>query len=125
MAFREFTDSKGVVWRAWDVSTEVLHPVPRGEDFMGDLRDGVISPDVARDVYRVVFDEELGTVDVAATDEQRSAARQERLSRGKPFAAFVEEWSQLRPSEDKLTYYGSWPEPNVETYTKPFWGLFE
>jgi N-methylhydantoinase B/oxoprolinase/acetone carboxylase alpha subunit len=102
---------------------DVLERSP--ESVMDDLRDGVISPDVARDVYRVVFDEELGTVDVAATDEERRAARQERLSRGKPFAAFVEEWSQLRPSEDKLTYYGSWPEPNVESYTKPFWGLFE
>jgi hypothetical protein len=40
MAFREFTDSKGVVWRAWDVSTEQLHPVTRGEDYMGNLSDG-------------------------------------------------------------------------------------
>ena len=40
MAFREFTDSKGIVWRVWDVTTEVLHPVTRGEDYMGDLRDG-------------------------------------------------------------------------------------
>jgi hypothetical protein len=40
MAFREFTDSKGVVWRAWDVTTEQLHPVTRGEDYMGNLSDG-------------------------------------------------------------------------------------
>ena len=40
MAFREFTDSRGVVWRAWDVTTEQLHPVTRGEDFMGNLSDG-------------------------------------------------------------------------------------
>lgn len=40
MAFREFTDSQGVVWRAWDVTTADLHPVTRGEDFMGDLQDG-------------------------------------------------------------------------------------
>jgi len=40
MAFREFTDSKGIIWRVWDVTSEVLHPVTRGEDYMGDLRDG-------------------------------------------------------------------------------------
>src|SRR5688572_14320115 len=40
MAFREFTDSRGVVWRAWDVTTEQLHPATRGEDFMGNLQDG-------------------------------------------------------------------------------------
>ena len=40
MAFREFTDSNGVVWRAWDVTPADLHPVTRGEDFMGDLQDG-------------------------------------------------------------------------------------
>jgi N-methylhydantoinase B/oxoprolinase/acetone carboxylase alpha subunit len=102
---------------------DVLERAP--ESVMDDLRDQIISADVARDVYRVVFDEELLTVDVAATDAERQAARQDRLSRGKPFDAFVEEWSQLRPSEDKLTYYGSWPEPNVDSYTKPFWGQFE
>jgi N-methylhydantoinase B/oxoprolinase/acetone carboxylase alpha subunit len=102
---------------------DVLERAP--ESVMDDLRDQIISADVARDVYRVVFDEELLTVDVAATDAERRAARQDRLSRGKPFEAFVEEWSQLRPSEDKLTYYGSWPEPNVDSYTKPFWGQFE
>src|SRR4051812_28636380 len=40
MAFREFTDSRGVTWRAWDVTTEQLHPATRGEDFMGNLSDG-------------------------------------------------------------------------------------
>ena len=40
MGFREFTDSRGVIWRAWDVSIEQLHPVTRGEDYMGNLSDG-------------------------------------------------------------------------------------
>ena len=40
MAFREFTDSRGVVWRVWDVTTEQLHPATRGEDYMGYLSDG-------------------------------------------------------------------------------------
>ena len=40
MAFREFTDSEGVVWRAWDVTTEQLHPITRSEDFLRDMQDG-------------------------------------------------------------------------------------
>jgi hypothetical protein len=40
MAVREFTDSKGVVWRAWDVTTDQMHPVTKNEDFMGELADG-------------------------------------------------------------------------------------
>ena len=40
MAFREFTDSTGVVWRVWDVTTEQLHPLTRGEDYMGYLSEG-------------------------------------------------------------------------------------
>lgn len=40
MAFREFTDSTGVVWQVWDVTVDQLHPVTRGEDFMADMQDG-------------------------------------------------------------------------------------
>lgn len=40
MAFREFTDSEGVIWRAWDVTSEQLHPITRTEDFLKDMQDG-------------------------------------------------------------------------------------
>jgi hypothetical protein len=40
MAVREFTDSKNVVWRVWDVTTAQMHPVTKNEDFMGELADG-------------------------------------------------------------------------------------
>jgi hypothetical protein len=34
MASREFTDSKGTVWRVWDVTPTHLHPVTRAEEYM-------------------------------------------------------------------------------------------
>lgn len=34
MASREFTDSKGVVWRVWDVTPAHLHPATRAEEYM-------------------------------------------------------------------------------------------
>lgn len=40
MAVREFTDSRGVEWRAWDVTAEHIHPVTRSEDYMANLQDG-------------------------------------------------------------------------------------
>jgi hypothetical protein len=40
MAVREFTDRRGVQWRVWDVTPEVMHPVTRAEDFMSELQDG-------------------------------------------------------------------------------------
>jgi hypothetical protein len=40
MAVREFTDSRGVDWRAWDVTPTHMHPVTRGEDYMAHLQDG-------------------------------------------------------------------------------------
>lgn len=37
---REFTDSGNVEWRVWDVTPAHLHPVTRGEDYLGNLQDG-------------------------------------------------------------------------------------
>ena len=37
---REFTDSRGVEWRVWDVTVAQMHPITRGEDYMGNLQDG-------------------------------------------------------------------------------------
>ena len=54
MAFREFTDSKGMVWRVWDVTTEQLHPVTRGEDYLGYLSDGWLAFESAGERRRMV-----------------------------------------------------------------------
>ena len=36
MAVREFTDSRGRQWRAWDIKPEDIRPVTRGEDYLAD-----------------------------------------------------------------------------------------
>lgn len=40
MSIREYTDSNRTEWKVWDVSPAQMHPVTRGEDYMGDLQDG-------------------------------------------------------------------------------------
>jgi acetophenone carboxylase len=92
---------------------------------MDDLRTNVISHAVARSVYRVRYDEASLIVDLAATERDRAAARAERKQRGKPFSEFMAEWQALRPSDDKLKYYGDWPEPHAPGYAKAFWGLHD
>jgi N-methylhydantoinase B/oxoprolinase/acetone carboxylase alpha subunit len=96
-----------------------------GESVMEDLRDGVISDEVARGVYRVRYDEPTRTLDPAGTEAEREAARAERLQRAVPFGEFIDGWLAQKPSEDKLTYYGDWPEPGAPGYDKPFWGKFD
>ena len=36
MPVREFTDSSGVEWRAWEVAPDSIYPPTRGEDYLAD-----------------------------------------------------------------------------------------
>ena len=53
MAVREFTDTKNIVWRVWDVTTAQMHPVTKQEDFMGDLADGWLAFESAYEKRRL------------------------------------------------------------------------
>ena len=53
MAVREFTDSRGVEWRVWDVTPAHMHPVTRGEDYMADLQDGWLAFESGREKRRL------------------------------------------------------------------------
>ncbi len=53
MAYREFTDSRGIEWQVWDVSPSHLHPATRGEDYMGDLQDGWLAFESAKGMRRL------------------------------------------------------------------------
>jgi acetophenone carboxylase len=80
------------------------------ESVVVDLKKKIISEWTATNVYRVAFDSERGKVDVAQTEELRSAERKARLARGKPYDDFVAEWSKLSPPQEILQYYGTWPD---------------
>ncbi|HEY2066211.1 MAG TPA: hypothetical protein VGG84_09660 [Gemmatimonadaceae bacterium] len=53
MAVREFTDSRGVDWRVWDVTPAHMHPITRGEDYMGNLQDGWLVFESGREKRRL------------------------------------------------------------------------
>jgi N-methylhydantoinase B/oxoprolinase/acetone carboxylase alpha subunit len=75
-----------------------------------DLRADLISEWTVANVYRVVLDPETGIVDEEASAASRQKARSERLARGTSWDQFHEEWNQLRPTDEALAYFGSWPE---------------
>jgi acetone carboxylase alpha subunit len=81
------------------------------EAVIRDLKAGLTTAHAAENVYLVAYDPETFRLDPERTAELRAEARRGRLTRGKPYAAFVEEWSQLRPPDALLQYYGTYPNP--------------
>ncbi len=75
-----------------------------------DLRKKIISDWTARNIYKVAYDAERGKLDAEKTKQQREEERRARLARGKPFEEFHKEWSQKKPPEEILLWYGSWPD---------------
>jgi N-methylhydantoinase B/oxoprolinase/acetone carboxylase alpha subunit len=77
---------------------------------VSDIIRGAVSEWSARNVYQVAYDPESFRVDHERTQELREAERQARLERGKPWEDFQAEWSEKRPPEEILQWYGSWPD---------------
>lgn len=94
-------------------------------DVVRDLEDELITLDVAERIYGVVIDPQTRLVDPAATERARAAIRAERLAKGQPFAAFIKDWLARKPDPKILEHYGHWPEPQLASYRKPFWGMYD
>ncbi|OGO42010.1 MAG: hypothetical protein A2137_03695 [Chloroflexi bacterium RBG_16_58_8] len=84
---------------------------------MEDLEDGVISHWVARNVYKVVYDEKALEVDEEATRRQRGREKEERKKRGMVCAEFEKGWLRKKPSEEVLEFYGDWPIKKYESFS--------
>jgi N-methylhydantoinase B/oxoprolinase/acetone carboxylase alpha subunit len=80
-----------------------------------DVEAKIISDWSARNIYKVSYDPAQMRVNQEETEALRQAERDARLARGKTWDAFVEEWSQLKPPDEALTWFGSWPEAAVVT----------
>ena len=92
---------------------------------LADLADGLITSDVAEKIYGVALDESGPRADEKATERRRARIRRQRLAKGRKFDDFVRDWKKQRPPESALEKYGNWPEPRLEAYDAPFWGLYE
>lgn len=81
------------------------------EQVITDLRNGLVTHWAAQNIYKVVYDEKTMRLDPEATAALRNETRAERKKRGKPYAEFEKEWLSLRPPEEVIRYYGSYPHP--------------
>lgn len=81
------------------------------EAVLQDLRDQVVSPWAAANIYCVAADEHLLKIDEAQTARLRAAARAARRQRGKSWDDFHSEWNAKRPGPQVLRCYGSYPDP--------------
>jgi hypothetical protein len=77
------------------------------EAVVNDAELGRISVKVARDLFAVVYDETTFRLDAEATLDLRTQVRRDRLTRGRPYQQFVDEWVTEEPPAN-LLYYGSW-----------------
>jgi len=80
------------------------------EMVMKDLKSELISHRTAESIYHVAYDHETLEVDKEKTEELRRQEKEDRKARGVTWEQFEKGWSKLRPAEDVLDYYGSWPE---------------
>ena len=78
-----------------------------------DVTKNLVSAEVARRVYGVVIDEQTGRIDAEATHAERQAQLGARLQRGRPYDEFEAEWSQRKPADEILEFFGSWPDGAV------------
>jgi len=89
-----------------------------------DLELDRISAQVATDLYGVVWAPKTFVVDVQGTASLRAQMRQDRLTRGKPYAEFVKEFVKPEPPAE-LLYYGSWGQEDDEELIATHWSGHE
>jgi acetophenone carboxylase len=75
-----------------------------------DYVDGLISAWTMREIHKVAYDDEEEVVLAEETERLRAAEREARRTRDSDWASFEAAWSQLRPPEDLLVWFGSWPD---------------
>ena len=75
-----------------------------------DLLKGVLSPQAARHVYKVAWDETQRRVDPDETARLRSSELAARKARGRRYDDFEAGWLSQKPRDEILAYYGSWPD---------------
>ena len=84
---------------------------------MQDLENGVISPWVAKNVYKVAYDEQSLAVDQEKTKLLREQERTDRKARGVKFKQFERKWLKKKPSDETLEFYGTWPDSKYDSFS--------
>jgi len=82
------------------------------EQVMRDVREQTTSEGTAREIFKVAFDSRTLLVDSEQTNSLRSAEREARKRRGRPFDEFAKDWVKATPPQN-LPYYGAWENRDI------------
>jgi N-methylhydantoinase B/oxoprolinase/acetone carboxylase alpha subunit len=82
------------------------------EDVIRDLRDGWTTDWAAKNVYVVAYDENTLRLDPEKTRAIREEVRDQRKKVGKAYDEFEKEWLKLRPPDEVIKYFGTYPHPS-------------
>ena len=63
-------------------------------------------------LYKVAYDEDTFRFDPEKTTRLREEVRNERLRLGTPYDDFEAEWVKLKPSDEAIKYFGTYPHPS-------------
>jgi len=80
-----------------------------------DIEEGLISPEWAKQLYKVEFNETTLVVDEEATEKLRAEYREQRKKQGMPYAEFVKKHVKDHPPEN-IPFYGAWNGDNEVIY---------
>ena len=78
-----------------------------------DVKKGLVSHWVAKNVYHVIYDPETYQVNYEETEKERLKEREDRKQRGVSYDEFEQKWLKKKPHDEILKYYGSWPDAKV------------
>ena len=91
-------------------------PLERDPEYViMDIEEGPITPDWAKKLYKVEFNEETLALDMEATEKLRADYRETRKKQGLPYAEFVKKHVKDTPPAD-IPFYGSWNGDNEVVY---------
>ncbi|MBL4803020.1 MAG: hydantoinase B/oxoprolinase family protein [Emcibacter sp.] len=80
-----------------------------------DIEESLITPDWAKKLYHVIFNEETLKIDKEATKAERDTMRTQRKAQGLPYDEFVKKYVKPHPPEN-IPFYGSWNGDNDVVY---------
>lgn len=79
------------------------------ESVMKDIREGMVSHWMAKNVYLIEYDEKTLRVEQMATERKREQKRRERIKKSMKYDEYLEKIKKVKPDGKLLKTYGAWP----------------
>lgn len=84
------------------------------ESLLKDLKEGLVTHWTAKNIYKIVYDEQTLRLNSRETEKLRENERLKRIKNSKTYEEFEAEWSKQSPPKEILKYYGNYPHPSED-----------